>query len=151
MVAHNGTNHNGATPPLAGFAANKGATDQTGISAAGFTKVTFGTEAFDIGGFFDTTNSRWVPPIGRRVVLCATVTFASVDDGACQCAIYKNNALLSSGSFAAQSSNAGRSVATVIDNPNGTDYYEVFVFAGATGTFDVSGVATATVFSGSQL
>lgn len=150
MPSHNGKNHNGGLPAKSAFSANKGGTDQTGISAAGFVKVTLTTESFDINGRYDATNSRWVPDAGP-VALSAIVTFASVDDGACQCAIYKNNALFASGSFAAQSSNAGRSTVSTIDNANGTDYYEVFVFAGATGTFDVSGTATATIFSGTRL
>ncbi len=44
------------------FSAHKTGADQTGIARLTPTKVTFGSEALDVGGHFDTTNARWMPP-----------------------------------------------------------------------------------------
>lgn len=133
---------------IASFKANKGGSDQTGVTAAQFTAVTFGTEVYDVGSLF--ASSAWTPPAGK-VRLTAVVTFASVDDGACQCAIYKNGGLFINGSYAAQFSNAGRSVATGTDSANGTDVYTVQANAAATGTYDISGAITGTFFCGEQI
>lgn len=132
------------------FRAHKNNVDQSGVAAAGFVKITFTSEAFDIGSYYDTTNSRWIPPAGL-VRISGHVTFSSVDDAACQASLYKNGAIFAGGSVAGQISNAGRSVVSAVDLANGTDYYEYYAFCGSTGTFDITGTIAQTAFCGEQI
>ena len=73
------------------FAATKGGTNQTGITTAALTKLTFTTEAQDAGGFYDSTNSIWTPPAGKVMIV---LTARSVGSAAAQVGtqIYKNGA-----------------------------------------------------------
>lgn len=45
------------------FKAHKNGSDQTGVADNVSTAVTFGTEAYDIGGFF--ASNGWTPPAGK--------------------------------------------------------------------------------------
>jgi len=103
----------------ASFLARKSA-NQAAI--AGLTKITFNTEEFDIGSYYDTSNNRWTPPAGTcQIMVCLHFSsIASPPDG--YILLYKNGALH-------RSSNFGTHVFTVIDQCNGTDYYEVYADA----------------------
>jgi len=103
----------------ASFFARKSA-NQSAI--AGLTKITFNTEEFDVGSCYDTTNNRWTPPAGTcQIMICLHFSsIASPPDG--YVILYKNGAIY-------RSSNFGTHTLTVIDQCNGTDYYEVYTDA----------------------
>lgn len=139
----------------ASFSAHKNGVDQTGISSGVDTKVTFGTEVFDVGSYFDSaTNSRWTPPAGKVMItaqLWITGTFTG-STGATNLNIYKNGSLFRAGFFYTGGTNASVATCTIIDNPNGTDYYEVYVNqTTSSGTVTVKGAATWTFFMGTLL
>jgi hypothetical protein len=134
------------------FRAHKNATAQTGIADNTATKVTFGTEVFDVGSFYDTTNSRWTPPAGRYV-LTATIrnNGTSIADGdPVAVMIYKNGSL--DFDFRSKMNGTqpqGHSVMTVVE-ANGTDYFEVYYLVDTTSgsATQIDGTAAQTVFAG---
>lgn len=136
------------------FSAHKNGTDQTGIANGTFTKVTFGTEVFDIGSFYDAGNSRWTPPAGMVNVIGCVFAFNNLlNDNLLVISIYKNGVR-----YKDSQKVIGNHVATldgisisIIDRANGTDYYELFVFGSTGTTFDIEGDASVSYFMGSAL
>lgn len=142
----------GATRPC--FVANKGGTNQTGVVSVTETKVTFGTEVTDVGGYYNTSTSRWTPPAGP-VHMTASLFFsgALVSGGSSYAVIYKNGAPFRAGANQ-NGANAGVSAGfvSIIDVASGTDYYEVFgLTTTSSGTATISGGATASRFEGYSL
>lgn len=142
----------GATRPC--FVANKGGTNQTGVASVTETKVTFGTEVTDVGGYYNTSTSRWTPPAGP-VHMSAALFFsgALVSGGTSYVVIYKNGAPFRAGA-GQNGANTGVSAGFVsaIDVASGTDYYEVFGFTTtSSGTATISGGTTASRFEGYSL
>lgn len=137
----------------AAFSANKNGTNQTGIAASTFTKLTFGTKAFDNGAAFDnTTNHRWTPPAGRvRMSATAQMSTGVVVGSVYAIALYKNSSLWKSNSIYATVAGDVYLSVTALDNANGTDFYEVFVLGAGAGTKDIVGNANATWFDGEQV
>lgn len=132
---------------LAKFRAHKNATDQT-VSASTTTKATFGTEAYDVGALYDTTNSRWTPPAGKIRLHFRIYAFTLSNNDNFTVFIYKNGAELERKNVVmllGQNSNE----ITVVDSANGTDYYEAFANSAAATTWD--GRAGFTNFSGELL
>lgn len=134
--------------PTPTFSANKNAVDQTGITSGAFVKITFTTEAFDIGGYYDTTNSRWTPPAGKyRISAVVRFTGANgVDNEDLFCSIFRNGVEFLSdvdhrAGITAQSTRISATVTA-----NGTDFYEIFVFKSGAGAGTVDGRTTATWF-----
>lgn len=143
----------GSVAPPIGFSAHKNGTAQTGVAHTTFTKITFGTEAFDQGSYYDPATSRWTPPAGMVHIdaglLCTAGLVAGTQFWA---AVYKNGVLLKdnitvlgSGGFGANGTQIG-----ITDVCSGTDYYEIFTWhnAGAGVTLTIGGVAADTWFCG---
>lgn len=133
------------------FRAHKNGTAQS-LTAGTTTKVTATTAAIDVGGLYDTTNSRWTPPAGG-VLVGANVTFtggAAVITASIQVAIYKNGSLLATffGGAFTNTAITPSGLALVTDTANGTDYYEVYALNPSTTTPAISGTATSTYFFG---
>ena len=123
------------------FHVHKNSVDQN-ITGAAATLVTWGTEVFDIGSKF--ASNRWTPSAGR--VLLTWTMWVTV--GGVNAILYKNGAAFK-GTFEASASNA--LVGAVIDQANGTDYYEIYVTGGGGGAYVVKGDPVWTFFSGSVL
>jgi len=135
-----------------GFRANRNGTDQTGVASATTTLVSFNNEVFDDGNCFDTTNAKWTPPAGlvwlgaqirviNGLIAAGTQVF---------CQIRKNGTAVVNGIVVEPVANGAVVVpVAVVDNANGSDYYDVVVNTATTsGTYDVSGAAAASYFSG---
>jgi hypothetical protein len=139
----------GASPAnLAGracFLAHKNGTNQTGIANNTATKVTFGAETFDVGGLFDTTNSRWTPPTGTKVRIGGMVYVSAgvLSSGGNQLLLYKNGALLRALDIHAASALATEVIlsGSTIESADG-GYYELYVSV----LTSSAGVDTATAF-----
>lgn len=141
----------------AAFYAHKNGVDQTGMTHNAYTKVTFGTEKFDIGGLFDTTNSRWTPPAGLvqlNVSLWWSAHAQSTSSPSFVLKIIKNgSADVFAGVGTAVSGYPGTAIAHVagVDLATGTDYYEVFAFGisdTAANNLQIDGNMAHTHFSG---
>lgn len=134
------------------FRAHKNGTDQSSISSATWTKLTFGSEAFDVGGHFDTTNARWTPPAGPvRLSAQAHLLSGTVDDAYAYIAIYKNGSALVQKVRVVKGTKDQAFDITVNDVASGSDYYEAYVNFGGTGNKAVSGNSMWTFFCGEQV
>ena len=130
------------------FGANKNGTAQSGISGTP-AKVTFTTEEFDVGGYFDATNSKWVPPAGNHPIQIALATTPGPSNGSqFTLHLYKNGAAhrTYSRDYYSSSNQETTLSLTCVVAANGTDYFEVY-FA-SSGAQDVLGATTKTWFSG---
>ena len=121
--------------------------DQTGIPHETFTKINFNTELFDVGGYYDTSNYRWTPPVGKYVIYANLFTY-DTDGGTYRMrrgrvVLYKNGSItanpqLQSGwqeNPTAASSEAEMQTfsvhgAVIINQTTATDYYEIFGYIG---------------------
>lgn len=133
------------------FLANKNA-DQTGIATTTYTKVTFETEVRDVGGYYDPTTSRWTPPAGRVLVsavlnLGGTITASTIS----YAVIYKNGSAVAHAGFVAVSNAGTPGPVIFIDDANGTDFYEVYVFLSTVATGSVLDSDAVTIFQGTMI
>jgi hypothetical protein len=134
------------------FSAHKNGTNQTGIASSVATKITFTTEAFDVGSYYDAANSKWTPPAG---MVCLTAhclgTTTNMSDNATQAVyIYKNGAAIRQTSCPQPgTANPLGNYISTIDQANGTDYYEVYWLGNGGGSNrTVDGSIIATYFQG---
>lgn len=137
--------------PVPTFFADKNGTNQTGITSAGFTKVTFSTEVWDVGGYFAA--STWTPPAGKyRVTACCEFTGASgVDAELLITLIYKNGVAHRQFSQRRSGTNEQSVLVSVDVEANGTDTFEVYVFKGGAGAGTINGATAATWFCGERV
>jgi hypothetical protein len=130
-----------ATPA---FSVHKNGTAQT-IAADTATKLTWSHEAFDTNTNFAA--SRFTPTIAGTYLIVVSVQCAQ--PGACIPAIYKNGALYAASRITNQTFADQSPQATALVSMNGsTDYVEAFATSAGT---SITGVATQTYFSGSQI
>lgn len=137
-----------------GFSANKNSVTQTGIASVTNTKLTFTTEDYDQGGYYDAANSRWYPPAGRPVLISAycalqpnSGNFVANISQALQ--LWKNGAqyILEPLNLVTTARVAGILVYQEI--PAAGDYYEIYVQAEVSvGTIDCNGAPGRTRFQG---
>ena len=120
---------------------------QTGIPHETFTKITFNTELFDVGGHFDTSNNRFTPPVGKYLIYANLFTY-DTDEGTyrmrrSRVALYKNGSAMSNPQImsgwqghvvAAYSESEMQTFSVqgsvIINQTTATDYYEVFGYIG---------------------
>lgn len=137
---------------MKGFRAHNNSVDQAGIAAATYTKVTFGSEFFDLGSHFDTTNSRWTPPAGL-VQLNGTILVGAgaQSAGTYVAKIIKNgSADVAAGTGTAVVGLTTLAVCSVscVDQANGTDYYELWFYGDSAGNLTIQHNPAHTHFSG---
>jgi hypothetical protein len=147
-IAQATTDRNAAFTGRARFEANKNGTDQTGVAAATYTKVTMTNEAYDIGSYYDAANSRWTPPAGVvRIVACVYFSAVLVAANVVKVSIYKNGS-----EYKVLNSISGATIQAfefvMHDVANGTDQYELYVNAAGTGAKTISGLPGATFWYG---
>jgi hypothetical protein len=116
----------GPTTPADAFVATLSA-DQTGFPATTYTKVNFNTAGYNQNSKFNTSNGRWAPSAGP-VQIEAQLSFSAA--GGLNVAIYKNGTLFKVDSI----SNAFFVAISIVDNANGTDYYECWGYSSVANT-----------------
>lgn len=129
------------------FSAHKNGTDQTGIASGVNTKLTFTTEVFDIGSFYDAANSKWTPPAGMVQITAATSVSNQTVNTVGQIIIFKNGVAYKKAVISTGATNDGVFV-SIIDRANGTDFYEIYLNAFSSTTITSTGFATTTYFMG---
>lgn len=133
---------------LPSFAVNKAASNQTGVADVTYTQVTFGTEAYDIGGFF--ASHLWTPPAGKIHLNGAayiTGTIAAGNEG--RLAIYKNGVILQQTIMFTGVANKMPLFISLDTVANGTDTFGLYAYVDVTSsTGTVDGTATNTWFNG---
>lgn len=130
------------------FSANKNGTNQTGVTSATDTKVTFTTEVDDVGGFYDAANSKYTPPAGTYL-FTARIPFTAnvVDQAAYFCVLYKNGvAHLYSAHVNGSGTGTIAPGLSVLAEANGTDYFEIYANGAGAGDKTISGTVGATYF-----
>jgi len=112
-----------------GFFAFKSA-GQSGLVHNTYTKITFNTERFDIGNYYDTSTSRWTPPAGLVLITAASYAdSAGASNSTSATAIAKNGSIyLQSLDFGGVAGAVPNNPIFLIDSCNGTDFYEVYDF-----------------------
>lgn len=132
-----------STQPV-GFRAHKNGVNQSITSAP--LKLTFGTEAYDIGGYYDTATSRWTPPPGI-VHLTASMMTGPMTAATQELRILKNGALFSRSVNSNYSQFDGQTV-VADDVASGSDYYEVECYLTTAGALIADGRPDITYFEG---
>lgn len=138
------------------FQANNSGAAQTGIADNVATKVNFGTEEFDNGGFYNAGTSTWTPPAGP-IRISASIrisgTFAAND--VIQAILAKNGSAFKRNVAGFQSSTTSSQTLSIValDVANGTDAYTILAQGNTTagGTVDMVQAAEQTFFSGEQI
>jgi hypothetical protein len=120
-----------------GFSAHKNGVTQS-LTAATWTKVTFGAELYDSGSFYDTANSRWTPPSGQIHIDCGMDVAGHTIDTFVAISIYKNGSGFRSVNLYSPSTAAGATL-SIDDIANGTDYYEMWAYIPSAGTPTILG------------
>jgi hypothetical protein len=135
------------------FSANKGGVDQN-FATGTLTKITFTTEDWDVGGYYDAVNSKFIPPAGKYL-LTVSLGYSGglVDQSPYVVYIYKNG----SAHRAATTLYSGTGVqgftatiAAVVD-ANGSDFFEAYAAGQGTGTKTVNGVTALSYMTGARL
>jgi hypothetical protein len=143
----NGTNW--VNSASAAFSAHKGSTDQTGILTNTITKVTFTTESFDVGSYYDAANSRWTPPAGKyQITASINFTAGVVDTSIYGLYIYRNGAIYREASVRASGAVTAALNISALVNASGTDFYEIYCIGLGAGNKTVSGQFVASWFEG---
>lgn len=137
---------------FAGFSAYKAA-DQTGIATVTWTKVTFPTEEYDQGSYYDAANSKFTPPAGYyRVSAGVIFTAGVVDQADMRFAVYKNGTAAKFAYAPAASGSGAQGAVIAVDMQlNGTDYMEIFAYAGGPGTKTIGGGQAFTYFQAHRI
>lgn len=134
------------------FSAHKNGTNQTLANVATDQKVTFTTEAWDTGGFYDAANSKWTPSAGLVQLTAQVMVLSATDQVQYYATIYKNGAQLKTGNSIGSSGTINVSLhASVLDRASGTDYYEVFIAMTDAVSKVISGGAIQTYFQGTVI
>lgn len=132
----------------ASFSANKNGSDQS-IGSTAATKVTFGTEVFDVGSHF--ASSTWTPPAGTVLVSASVYGTSVIADEEISVMIYKNGAAKLIKVVAATSIGSADASVTLLDTANGTDTYEVYIQSATDTAYSVFGDVIATRFMGTMV
>jgi hypothetical protein len=129
------------------FKAHKNGSAQASVASGIETAVTYGTESFDIGGFY--ASNAWVPPAGTVCFYaCALVTGDIPASGAANISIEKNGTSIRESRSVCDTGLAVLNVTTV-DRANGTDSYSVTInVPTSSGTSTINGDAHHTQFCG---
>lgn len=133
-----------APSTTASFSAYKSASQAVATTA--YTKVSFNTENFDVGGFYDAaTNFRWTPPAGTVFLHAAVSTVNLAANTPTAVKILKNGSTIVkelNGNFDGSGSIPELTLSiSAIDQSNGTDYYEIW-FATSDSSYSISHIAT---------
>ena len=137
--------------PAVGFRAFKNGVNQTGMLNNTFTKVTFPTEEYDNGSYFDPVLSRWTPPAGLVHMDAKWTNGAGFATDSNQMAvIYKNGVEFKRTTTMTSSGSPVNSPSISLDDvASGTDYYEVYAWSqGIAASATIDGASYATVFGG---
>jgi hypothetical protein len=128
-------------------------TQQTNLTALSWTKVTLDAESYDIGGYFNTTDSKFVAPVDGFYLFTAQVTLASGTFSALKkfgIALYKASAAIATAYFS--SNNDGDDIVLQINDIvrlDANDEITVYVVSGNdNNNTDLTAGEAVTYFSG---
>jgi hypothetical protein len=126
--------------------AHKNGTDQTGVTTATFTKVTFGTKVFDETNCY--ASSTYTPQTKRkqRITTCVKFT-AGVDQSRVILALYANGAAFKTYTDEMSGTGANSFMCTwLVDNSATNTTWEIYVRQDTGGNLTISGATDETYF-----
>lgn len=136
--------------PLHLASVHKNGVDQAGIADGIWTKVTFGTEATDTAGKYDTASSRYTPGVAGWTLIIARVAWLTMEDQAITgIHAYKNGSFYIYGGASMIGASGvggfhGVPLVCVVEHTP-TDYFEIFaLWDGTSGTRTLSGATSQT-------
>lgn len=132
------------------FLANKNNTNQTKDINSNLDKVTFTTEVFDEGGYYDAANSKWTPPAGRYHISAQAGVKIGTGYRTAFVLLYKNGTLhrKSPGNWSDIDNADLMDQINVPVEANGTDYFEIYVAVDAVAGTIIPGDIQRVWFSG---
>lgn len=132
------------------FSAHKNGVSQTGLVSTVATKVTFGTEEYDIGSYF--ASSTFTPLVAGKYILASAVRWVNtnaVDNEQLEISIYKNGVAYKSEIWVRAGTSFQQTSITAIVDANGTtDFFEIYATKNGAGNGDIQGVINVTYFQG---
>jgi hypothetical protein len=132
------------------FSAHKNGTNQTGIVSATPTKITFGTAAFDVGGYL--ASSTYTPLVAGKYLLLSAVRWTNanaVDGEQMEISLYKNGSVHKTEIWPRSGTGFQQTSLTAIVEANGsTDFFEVYGTKNGAGDGAIQGVDSLTYFQG---
>ncbi len=136
----------------ASFLATKGGTAQT-ISQTGAVAVTFGTESFDVGSYYNTSTYRWTPPAGYAVIHAHLTirTSPPVNPDRYTLKLYKNGSLYRQAQTVTNVSSDFTASITTVESVSGSDYFSVYVDASYDSSYSIRGATNESWFCGTMV
>lgn len=130
------------------FSAHNNSVNQSATGSA-YYKVTFSTEDFDIGGYYDTSTSRFQPPAGIYRIKAQITVLSSVGSGV----VLRKNGVTDVKSFWAPTVSAQNIYIAVegLLELDGTDYVEVYSFIYDATAKNISGASEASWFEAEKV
>lgn len=114
------------------------------LSTGVFTKVTFTTEEWDLGGMYDTATSKFTPTVAGYYQVNAAVGNATAP-APYIVSLYKNGSEYKRGVHF-NSSSIGTNVSALVFLNGSTDFIEVYAFQGSGGSVNTAATANQTYF-----
>lgn len=141
----------GPSPVPAGFYAYNSVNQTIAIFGAWGTGISLDSTAQNEGSYFNTGTSRWTPPAGHVEMTAAVYVYltTSAAGNLYAVGVYKNGSEIAQGTNQLVVAN-GTVTANVVcfDTANGTDYYEIQVFATGSAGQLLGGTKLGTFFIG---
>ncbi len=132
------------------FSAHRGFTDYT-ITPGAWNFIPLPSVAYNVGGAYDATNSRFVPRAGVVSMRAAVVFTAGLVDGWLMgISIFKNGVEFKTSLNVVNGTGGQGMQISIEDVANGFDYYQVYARADSGGNKTVSGSSAWTWFIGHQ-
>jgi hypothetical protein len=137
-------------PNKPSFSVHKNGTNQTNVT--GVSIVTWSTEVFDTNDDFDIATYKFTPTIAGKYLLSAGISWISVTAGdPIDISIFKNGSVSKAAYDEATNNNDFINVTAVLDANGSTDYFEVRAQNVSRDTSGISGVASASYFTGCKI
>ncbi len=144
-----------AAPPSAPvkdvFRADKGGTDVPGWANGTWTKISCQNIVINQNSKYSNATFRFTPSAGLVRIKASGFFFSLDANGQGYVAIYKNGALVVANASNAGGSGSAFPAVDMIDNANGTDFYEMYGYVTSVAGGTLSGSSFYTSFQGHQI
>lgn len=133
------------------FSAHKNASNQI-IATGAAQKLTFGTELYDYGADYDTTNSKWTPGVGGIAHIDVTALWTSgVDLAEYSLYIYKNGAALVISTLTCNGTGVQQHTVSYDLEVDGDDYIEIYIAQSTGSDKTINGASYYSFWTGHML
>jgi hypothetical protein len=142
-----------APSTIASFSAYNGSAQF--IGNASVTKLTFPTAEWNIGSFYNTSNSRWTPPAGTIQITAGVNCFVANAGAILEMYLYKNGSLYRNGNqnvvWASGTGTNPQLTSSWLAQASGTDYFEAYAYQSTGSNQNTNAGSGAQFFQGTML